>query len=124
MLTITGDEGAITVQDGANGDRSIVIRDTSDQMAIGFGLNADQAREVSQALLPHPDDFRRVSITNDMVNALGGAYTLDTVRKVRKLLRFAGIEAELHPLEVERARQLREQAKASLLEADRIDGGQ
>lgn len=115
-------DGTISVMDLGDGARQLIMRDQADQMSMTAHLNAETALEVAHKLLPAPG-VRSVSITNDMINVLGGAYTLASVTKIRKLLRHAGIDAELHPLEVEEARNLRHQAKGLQDMADRLDGG-
>jgi len=60
-------------------------------------------------------------ITDKMLAALGGAYTLDNVSKARSLLTLAGItDIELHRLEVERLVELRLKERSARALADAI----
>jgi hypothetical protein len=62
-----------------------------------------------------------IRITTDMLNALGGAYTAENVRRVRALLSAAGVaDVELHPLELAELHRYRESERVARSGAERI----
>lgn len=62
-------------------------------------------------------------ITTGMLDALGGAYTAENVRRVRALLSAAGVaDIELHPLELAELHKCRDNERAFRAQAERIVG--
>jgi hypothetical protein len=62
-----------------------------------------------------------IVITTDMINALGGAYTAESVRRVRAVLSAAGVgDVELHPLELDELHRCRQSERAARAQAERI----
>lgn len=61
-----------------------------------------------------------VEITDEMIIAANGSFSLESVGKVRRILGAAGVSGiELHKLEIEALRKHRENARASDAAADR-----
>lgn len=59
-------------------------------------------------------------ITDAMIIAANGSFSLEAVDKVRRILAAAGVtDVELHRLEIEQVRKHREQARVSSAAADR-----
>lgn len=60
-------------------------------------------------------------ITTDMINALGGAHTIENVSRIRALLSAAGVgDVELHPLELASLQRWRESERAAYAAVQRI----
>jgi hypothetical protein len=63
-------------------------------------------------------------ITDPMILAAGGVFTLEAVSKVRRILDAAGVtDVELHRLEIDAVRKYREQARADTAAAERFLSG-
>lgn len=66
----------------------------------------------------------KVRITATVLDAMNtGKHDLATVQHARRILEAAGVEVEVHPMEMNEAARLRQLAKRTLAEANALDGG-